>query len=158
MFLNPGFIPRITGTLHGAPANAVRSFSTSTTDNDLGGVAVQQYLFGVGRVRGRIEQRNEEAQAALWQSHLTELDLIFEAAQRYFALLAVGQKGKVYQKAIDQRSEQLHAAQVKASANLTPQIDVLTAQAALARANTVLLEASDGGDIARAALTNIMAM
>src|ERR1019366_9264724 len=41
-FLNPGFIPRITGTLHGAPANVGQSFST--TDNFLGGVAVQQYL------------------------------------------------------------------------------------------------------------------
>ena len=65
---------------------------------------------------------------------------------------------KVYQKAIEQRSEQLHAAKVKASANLTPQIDVLTAQAALARANTDLLEVSDERDIARVALNNIMAI
>src|ERR1700722_6369340 len=94
-FLNPGFIPRITGTLHGASANAAQSFSTSTTNNYLGGVSVQQYLFDFGKVRGRIEQRNEEAQAAVSQSHLTELDLIFEAAQRYFGLLAAGQKVKV---------------------------------------------------------------
>ncbi|HEY6298624.1 MAG TPA: TolC family protein, partial [Candidatus Binatus sp.] len=157
-FLNPGFIPRITGTLHGAPANAVQSFSTSTTDNYLGGVAVQQYLFDFGRVRGLIEQRDEEAHAASFQSQLTELELVFEAAQRYFALLAAGQKVKVYQKAIEQRSEQLHAAKVKASANLTPQIDVLTAQAALARANTDLLEVSDERDIARVALNNTMAI
>ena len=157
-FLNPGFIPRITGTLHGAPANAAQSFSTSTTDNYLGGVAVQQYLFDFGKVRGKIEQRDEEAHAALSQSRLMELDLIFEAAQRYFALLATAQKVKVYQKAIDQRSEQLHAAQVKASANLTPQIDVLTAQAALARAKTDLLEASDERDIARVALNSAMAL
>src|SRR5260370_36388639 len=111
MFLNPGFIPRITGTLHGAPANAVRSFSTSTTDNYLGGVAVQQYLFDFGRVRGRIEQRNEEAQTALWQSPLTELDLIFEAAQRYFALLAGGEEGKGYQKTVQQRSRQTQGPQ-----------------------------------------------
>jgi outer membrane protein len=157
-YLNPGFIPRITGTLHGAPAGAVRSFSTSTTDNYLGGVAVQQYLFDFGRVRGLIEQRDEEAHAASFQSQLTELELVFEAAQRYFALLAAGQKVKVYQKAIEQRSEQLHAAKVKASANLTPQIDVLTAQAALARANTDLLEVSDERDIARVALNNTMAI
>ena len=157
-FLNPGFIPRITGTLHDATANAVRSFSTSTTNNYLAGVAVNQYLFDFGKVRGRIEQRDEEARAARSQVRLTELDLIFEAAQRYFALLAAGQKVKVYQKAIDQRSEQLHAAQVKASANLTPQIDVLTAQAALARAHTDLLEVSDEQAIARVALNNTMAI
>ena len=155
-YLNPGFIPRITGTLHGAPATAGQS--SSTTDNFLTGVAVQQYLLDFGRVRGRIEQRDEEAHAALSQSQLTDLDLIFEAAQRYFALLAAGQKVKVYQKAIEQRSEQLHAAQVKASANLTPQIDVLTAQAALTRAQTNLLEASDQQDIARVALNNTMAI
>jgi outer membrane protein len=155
-YLNPGFIPRITGTLHGGSANPGQSFSS--TDNYLGGVAVQQYLFDFGKVRGRIEQRDEEAHAALSQSRLTELDLIFEAAQRYFALLASVQKVKVYQKAIEQRSDQLHAAQVKASANLTPQIDVLTAQAALARAQTDLLEVSDERDIARVALNNAMAI
>jgi outer membrane protein len=155
-YLNPGFIPRITGTLHGAAANAGQSFST--TDNFLTGVAVQQYLFDFGRVRGRIEQRDEEAQAALSLAQATELDLVFEAAQRYFALLAAAQKVKVYQKAIEQRSEQLHAAQVKASANLTPQIDVLTAQAALTRAQTDLLEASDQRAIARVALNNAMAI
>jgi outer membrane protein len=155
-YLNPGFIPRITGTLHGGSPNAGQSFST--TDNLLTGVAVQQYLFDFGRVRGLIEQRDEEAHAALSQAQSTELDLAFEAAQRYFALLAAAQKVKVYQKAIEQRSEQLHAAQVKASANLTPQIDVLTAQAALTRAQTDLLEASDQQAIARVALNNAMAI
>jgi outer membrane protein TolC len=157
-YFNPGFIPRITGTLHGAPADAAQSFSTSTTNNYLGGVAVQQYLLDFGRVRGLIDQRNEEAHAALSEARLTELDLIFEAAQRYFAVLAAEQKVKVYQKAVDQRSEQLHAARVKASANLTPQIDVLTAQAAMARAKTDLLETSDEQAIARAALNNTMAI
>ena len=155
-YLNPGFIPRITGTLHGGSPNAGQSFST--TDNFLGGVAVQQYVFDFGKVRGRIEQRDEEARVALFQSQATQLDLVFEAAQRYFALLAAAQKVKVYHKAIEQRSEQLHAAQVKASANLTPQIDVLTAQAALTRAQTDLLEASDQQSIARVALNNAMAI
>jgi outer membrane protein len=95
---------------------------------------------------------------AWFQAQATELDLIFEVAQRYFALLAAGQKVKVYQKAIEQRSEQFHAAQVKASANLTPQIDVLTAQAALARAQSDLIEVSDERDFARVALNNAMAL
>jgi outer membrane protein len=157
-YFNPGFVPRITGTLHGASANAAQSFSTSTTNNYMAGVAVQQYVFDFGRVRGLIEQRDEEADAAKSEVQATELDLIFEAAQRYFAVLAAEQKVKVYQKAIDQRSEQLHAAQVKASANLTPQIDVLTAQAAMTRAKTDYLEVSDEQAIARAALNNTMAL
>jgi len=155
-YLNPGFLPRITGTLHGGSASPSQTFSS--VNNYLGGVAVQQYVFDFGRVRGLIEQRDEEAHVAWFQAQATELDLVFEAAQRYFALLAAGQKVKVYQKAIEQRSEQFHAAQVKASANLTPQIDVVTAQAALARAQTDLLEASDERDIARVALNNTMAI
>jgi outer membrane protein len=59
---------------------------------------------------------------------------------------------------LQQRSEQLHAAQVKASAGLTSEIDVLTAQAALARARTNLLDAFNGEATARVALDNIMAV
>lgn len=47
---------------------------------------------------------------------------------------------------------------MKASANLTPQIDVLTAQAAIARAKTDLLETNDEQAIARVALNNTMAI
>lgn len=155
-YLNPGFIPRITGTLHGGSPNAGQTFSS--LNNYLGGVAVQQHVLDFGRVRGFIEQRDQEAHAASDQVQLTELDLIFEAAQRYFALLAAAQKVKVFQKAIDQRSEQLHAAEVKVSAALTPQIDVLTARAALTRARTDLLEAADQQAIARVALNTTMAM
>jgi outer membrane protein len=155
-FLNPGFIPRITGTLHGGSANPSQSFSS--TDNFLTGVAVQQFLFDFGKVRGLIDERAAEAQAAAAESKLTDLDLIFEATQRYFALLADGQKEKVFQKAVDQRAEQLHAAQVKASAALTPEIDVLTAKASLARAQASLLQAGNDTATARVALDNTMAM
>jgi outer membrane protein len=155
-YLNPGFIPRITGTLHGGPANPGQRFST--TDNFLTGVGVQQYLFDFGKVRGLIDQRNAEAQAAAADSALTDLDLIFEATQRYFALLAASQKEKVFQKAVQQRSEQLHAAQVKAAAALTPEIDVLTAKAELARAEASLLQASNDMATARVALDNAMAI
>ena len=155
-YLNPGFIPRITGTLHGASPDAGQSFST--TDNFLTGVGVQQYLFDFGRTRGLIDQRNAEAQVATYESKMADLDLIYEATQRYFALLAAAQKETVYQKAVQQRTEELHAAQVKAAAALTSGIDVLTAKAALARAQTNLLQASNEKATARVALDNTMAI
>jgi outer membrane protein len=155
-YYNPGFIPRITGTLHGASTDAGQSFST--IDNFVTGIGGQQYLFDFGRVRGLVRQRTEETRAAQSQVQLTDLDLIFEVTQRYFALLAAEQKIKVYDKAVDQRTEQLHDAKVKAEADLTPQIDVLTAQAALARAHSNLLEASDDQATARVALDNTMAL
>jgi outer membrane protein len=155
-YLNPGFVPRITGTLHGGSPDAGQT--AATTDNFLAGVAGEQYLFDFGRVRGLVRERSAEARAAQSQVQLTDLDLIFEATQRYFALLAAGQKLKVYQKAVEQRTEQLHDAKVKAEANLTSQIDVLTAQAALARTRTNLLEASDEQATDRVALDNTMAV
>jgi outer membrane protein len=155
-YLNPGFVPRITGTLHGDSLNAGQSFSS--TNNFLTGVGGQQYLFDFGRVPGLIRERTEEARAAQSQVQLTDLDLIFEATQRYFALLAAGQKLKVYEKAVEQRTEQMHDAKVKAEASLTPQIDVLTAQAALARAKTNLLVASNEQATDRVALDNTMAV
>jgi len=155
-YLNPGFVPRITGTLHGGSLNPEQSFSS--TNNFLAGVGGQQYLFDFGRVPGLVRERIEEARAAQSQVQLTDLDLIFEATQRYFALLAGGQKIKVYEKAVEQRTEQLHDAKVKAEASLTPQIDVLTAQAALARAKTNLLVASDEQATDRVALDNTMAV
>jgi outer membrane protein len=155
-YLNPGFVPRITGTLHGGSVNPDQSFSS--TNNFLAALGGQQYLFDFGRVLGLIQERTEEAHAAGSQAQLIDLNLIFEATQRYFALLAAGQKLKVYQKAVEQRTEQLHDAKVKAEASLTPQIDVLTAQAALARAKTNLLVASDEQATDRVALDNTMAI
>ncbi|HYL58638.1 MAG TPA: TolC family protein [Candidatus Acidoferrales bacterium] len=155
-YLNPGFLPRITGTLHGGSPNAGQSFSS--IDNFMTGVGVQQYLLDFGKVRGRIDERDAEAQAAAAESKLTDLDLIFEATQRYFALLAATQKQKVFEKAVQQRTEQLHEAQVKAAAALTPEIDVLTAKAQLARAEASLLQASNDMATARVALDNTMAI
>jgi outer membrane protein len=122
------------------------------------GVGIQQHLFDFGRVRGRIEKRSAEAEAAADASRMADLDLIFETTQRYFALLAAAQKEKVFEKAVQQRTEQQHAAEVKAAASLTSGIDVLTAKASLARARTDLLAATNEKAVARVALDNSMAV
>jgi outer membrane protein len=155
-YLNPGFVPRITGTLHGASPRQGQTFSG--TDNFMTGVGVQQYLFDFGRVHGRIDKRNALSEAAVAGSKLTDLDLVFEASERYFALLAAAQREKVFEKGVDQRAQQLHAAEVRAAAALTPEIDVLTAKAALARARTELLQATNDKATARIALDNTMAV
>jgi len=154
-YLNPGFVPRITGTLHGGAPNEGQSFATS--NNFLAGIGAQQYLFDFGRVQGQIRERGQEAQAAQYEAKMASLDLTFETTQRYFALLAAQQKEKVYKKAVAQRLEQLHEAKIKTAANLTSQIDVLTAEAALARARTNLLEAANEKATARVALDRTMA-
>ncbi len=155
-FIGLGYVPRIPGRDSDAPVGA--SQSTSTDDNYLGGVAASQYLFDFGRVRGFIDQRRAEADAENARLRLTDLDLVFQVTQRYFALLAAKQLVRVYEKAVAQRQEHLHEAQVKAEADLKPQIDVYTSQAELARANVALLDADNARDDAKVALDNAMGL
>lgn len=155
-YLNPGFVPRISGVDHDAAPNAGQSFGTG--NNYLGGIAAYQYLFDFGRVRGFIHQRKDQAAAAHATLELTDLNLIFEVTQRYYALLAAHQIVDVYQRAVTQRREQLHAAQVRAHAGLTSEIDVYTAQATLARARVHLLDAQNRVAKGKAALDNAMGL
>lgn len=155
-FLGLGYVPRITGRDRDAQSGA--SQSSSTGNNYLGALAASQYLFDFGRVRGVVGQRKDEASAEQERLRLTDLDLIFQATQRYFGLLAAQQLVRVFEKAVAQRQEHLHEAQVKAQADLRPQIDVFTAQAALQRARVQLLNARNGGDEAKVALDNAMGL
>ena len=150
-YLNPGFIPRHNGA-------AGESQAWSLENNYLGAVGASQYLFDFGRVRGEIAERRAQADAAGAQLKLTDLDLIFETSQRYFELLAARQLVAVYEEAITQRQEQLHEAKVKSAAALTPEIDVYTAQAQLARAETQLLAERNEVAKAKAALDNAMGL
>lgn len=150
-YLNPGFIPRHNGTA-GQPQ------SWSLENNYLGGVGATQYLFDFGRVRGQIKERRADAAAADAQLKLTDLDLIFETSQRYFALLAAEQLVAVYQEAVTQRQEQLHESKVKSAAGLTSEIDVYTAQAAMERSEVHLLDARNQVAKAKAALDNAMGL
>jgi outer membrane protein len=150
-YLNPGFVPRHNGAA-GQPQH------WSLENNYLGGVGASQYLFDFGRVRGEIAESRAQADAAGAQLKLTELDLIFQTSQRYFALLAARQLVAVYEEAVTQRQEQVHESKVKSAAALAPQIDIYTAQAQLARAETQLLDERNEVLKAKAALDNAMGL
>jgi outer membrane protein len=150
-YLNPGFVPRHNGA-------SGESQAWSLKNNYLGAVGASQYLFDFGRVRGEIDERRARADAAGADLKLTELDLIFQTSQRYFALLAARQLVTVYEEAITQRQEQVHESKVKAAAALAPQIDVYTAEAQLARAETQLLAERNEVLKAKAALDNAMGL
>jgi outer membrane protein len=150
-YLNPGFIPRHNGV-------AGQRQEWPLQNNYLGGVGASQYLFDFGRVRGEIAESRARADAAGAQLKLTDLDLIFQTCQRYFALLAARQLVGVYKEAIVQRQEQVHESKVKSTAALAPQIDVYTAQAQLARAEVRLVDARNEVAKAKAALDNAMGL
>jgi outer membrane protein len=150
-YLNPGFIPR-----HNGAAGQPQTWSLE--NNYLGAVGASQYLFDFGRVRGEIAERRAQADAAGAELKLTELDLIFQTSQRYFALLAAKQLVAVYEEAVTQRQEQVHESKVKSAAALTPEIDLYTAQAQLARAETRLLAERNEVLKAKAALDNAMGL
>ncbi len=155
-YINPGYIPRTSGTDHDRSAGASQSFVPE--NNYAMAVGASQYLLDFGRQRGLVKQREYESAAARAAAKLTDLGLIYEVTQRYFAFLAAHQKVKVYEKAVAQRKEDLHAADVKASAALVPQIDVSTAAAELARAQVQLVDAHNLEQTSKAALDNAMGL
>ncbi len=132
--------------------------STETFDNYLMNLSAFQYLFDFGRARGLIDQRRAEADVEQARLRLVELGLVFEVTSRYANLLAAQQTVKVYDKAVAQRQEHLHEAQVKSAAGLKPEIDVYTAQADLARAKMHLVDARNAEATGKVALDNSMGL
>lgn len=151
-----GVMPRFSGVNHNAAAGAAQNFGSH--DNFLTGFAASQYLWDFGRVHGLIDQARFEEQAAEAQLRLTDLDLIYEVSSRYFGLLAADQIVKVYNQAIVQRSEHLREAQVFATNNLRPEIDVYVTKAQLSRSRLHLVQAHNQAAVAKAALDNAMGL
>jgi outer membrane protein len=152
-----GAFPRITGTNHNLPSNDT-SQNWDTTNNYMGGVTLSQFLVDFGRRHGYVSQRQFEAAAAAANQRLTELDLIFEVSQRYFALLQAQRLITVYEKAVEQRQYHLHEAQVKANAGLRPQLDTYVTEAEVERAQLHLVDARNDDEDARVGLDNAMGL
>jgi outer membrane protein len=157
-YYNPdGAFPRLTGTNHNLPSNDV-SQNSDTSNNYMGGVALSQFLVDFGRRHGFVSERQFEAAAAAADQQLTELDLIFEVSQRYFALLQAKRLIGVYEKAVEQRQYHLHEAQVKANAGLRPQIDTYVTEAEVERAQLHLVDARNDHEDAKVALDNALGL
>lgn len=152
-----GIFPRMTGRNHDLPSNDF-SQSWNTSNNYMNGLAVSQFLFDFGRRHGFVAQRQFDARAADKRARLSQLRLIFEVSQRYFALLRAKQLIRVYQKAIEQREFHLREAQVKAKVGLRPELDVYVTTAELERAKLHLIDARNEQDDAKVALDNAMGL
>jgi|HubBroStandDraft_1064217.scaffolds.fasta_scaffold24314_3 outer membrane protein len=157
MFFGQTIFPRITGVNHDLPTGDF-SQSFSSENNYGAGVSLSQFLFDFGKVRGFIDERKADFDAAQARLKLTELNLIFNVAQQYYGLLAANQTVKVYDEAITQRREHLHQAQVMANADLRPMIDVSVTQADLSRAELHQIQARNGVADAKVALDNAMGL
>ena len=157
-YYNPdGAFPRVTGRNHDLPSNDF-SQSWDTSNNYMGGVMLSQFLVDFGRRHGFVSERQFEAAAAAADQQLTELDLIFEVSQRYFALLEAKRLIAVYEKALEQRQYHLHEAQVKANAGLRPQLDTYITEAEVERAQLHLVDARNDDADAKVALDNALGL
>jgi outer membrane protein TolC len=156
-YLNEGLFPRITGQNHNQ-ANNDFSQSFSSHNNWATGLSLEQFLFDFGKVRGFIDEQRANRDAAEARLKLTDLNLIYDVAQRYYALLAAKQIVTVYDQAIVQRRAHLHQAQVMAKADLRPAIDVSVTQADLSRAEMNKIQAVNGVDDAKVALDAAMGL
>lgn len=150
-YLSPLGFPRY-------PSKGRNTDSADTFDNYLMGVSAYQYLFDFGRTRGFIDRRKAEADSERARLKLVDIDLVFRVTQRYYTLGAAKQKVKVFEKAVAQRAEHLHEAEVKAQAGLKPEIDTYTAKAELARAKLHLVDAQNEVAKAKVALDNAMGL
>ncbi len=145
----PG-IPRV-------PSSSPRGGSlTDTFDNYLGGITAFQSLLDFGRRRGVVAQRTAEADREAARAELVDLDLTFGVSRSYYDLLAAREIVGVDQKAVDQRKEHLHDAEVKAAAGLEPEIDVYASKAELARAELNLADARNVAADAKLRLDDAM--
>jgi outer membrane protein len=141
-----------------APSKGRHDNSAETFDNYLMGVSAYQYLFDFGRTRGLIDQRKAEADLARARLKVVDLDLVFRVTQRYYTLVAAKHRVQVFEKAVAQRAEHLHSAEVKAQAGLKPEIDTYTAKAELARAKLHLVDAQNDVAKSKIALDNAMGL
>ena len=156
-FNNEGLFPRITGQNHDLP-NGDFSQSFSSHNSWGTGISLQQFLFDFGRMRGLVDEQRANRDAAEARLKLTDLNLIYEVAARYYGLLASQQLIKVYEEAIVQRRTQLHQAEVMAKADLRPGIDVSVTQADLSRSEMNLIQAKNGAADAKVALDAAMGL
>jgi outer membrane protein len=156
-FLNEQLFPRITGQNHDLP-NGDFSQSFSSHNNWATGLAVQQFLLDFGKMRGLVDEQRADRDAAEARLKLTDLDLIYEVAERFYGLLAAEQIVKVYDEAIVQRRAHLHQAQVMVQADLRPAIDVSVTRADLSRAEMNQIQARNGADNAKVALDAAMGL
>jgi outer membrane protein len=152
-----GVFPRTPGRNHSLPSDDF-SETWDTNNNYMGGLAVSQFLFDFGRHHGFVTQRRFEAASAAATEQLAKLDLIFEVSQRYFNVLRARQLIRVYEIAVEQRQFHLHEAQVKAEAQLRPELDVYVTQAEVERAQLHLVDAHNAYDDAKAALDNALGL
>ena len=102
---------------------------------------------------GKLEARRTLAQARIdalaLQRETRRLDLLAEVARRYLAITAAQQQEQIATLDIRQRQRTVAGAKHRFSAGASPESVVLTAQAALARAELGLARAQQGGVAAR---------
>ena len=131
---------------------------SETFDNYVAGISAFQYLFDFGRTRGRIAERDAQADAESARLALVELDLAYDVSRAFLDLVAAKQTVRVFESAVAKRTEHLREAEVKAKAGLRPDIDAVTADAELARAKLALVAAQNDRQTAKAQLDYAMGL
>jgi len=113
-------------------------------------------LAGVLERGGKLDARRAVAQANLDalapQREIARLDLMAETARRYLGVLRDDQQRRLAMQDIEQRQRAVQAARIRLQAGASPAATLLTAQAALARAELDRDRAVQAGRAARLAL------
>lgn len=155
----PGGFSRVIERAVNRPGNTFTHSSLSRVQaNYFSGLNFSQFLYDFGRVRGFIDERKADFDAAEAKLKFADLNLIFEVSERYFALLAAHELVPVYQQAIDERTEELRQTEAFAKTDLKPKLDVYVIRADLERAKLYLIQAQNAEADAKVALDNAMGL
>lgn len=120
------------------------------------GVSANVPVYTGGRVRAgtRVAEAQARAQAAL--ALQIEQDLVLSSIDAYLSILRSEQLLEVAQSDVEISRERLRIAQVRFDAGASPRLDVFTAQATLAEAQTNRIEASNSLAQSKAALNTLL--
>ncbi len=153
-------LPALTGA---AMANTTRegvlfgsTFVRQTVSLYQAMLEVNYLIFDFGERAGQIEAARQQLLAANYTFNRTQLDVLFETAQRYYRLLnAIGQS-KAAQVNLDNAEAVRKAIEARLAVGLATLPDALEARAAAAQANYALQAAIGEVDTARGDLLSLL--
>lgn len=158
-----GGVPGGGGGVPGGGGGSTGGGSSSSTPTFLGfnrsaslGVSANVPVYTGGRVRAGTRVAEAQARAQAAQTLQIEQDLVLSTVDAYLSILRSGQLLEVAENDVEISRERLRIAQVRFEAGASPRLDVFTAQATLAEAQTNRIEASNALAQSKAALNTLL--
>jgi outer membrane protein TolC len=128
----------------------------TSKDNTNGTVTVAKPLYTGGRIPAATRQARAGADATQAELQRARQTVTYDVKRAYYGALVAADFVAVAEGALASAREHLRVAQAGQDAGVAPRFDVLRAKARVAQSEQALIEARNGLNLARAALSNVM--